>query len=376
MKRALLLFLAFTAAWLAGCDKQDDGPAPELTLSGGTEKTLATGGGSESVTFTTNTTWSAEIASATPGEWCRVSPESGGAGTATVTVTAEANPDTRSRTAVLTIRAGGLTETVTFTQGEKGTVSLAQKVYQDIPAEGLSFDILFDGSLDCDQYGAKVLIEYRNWLSVEQPEEGESSYRIGVTVRPNTSSSSRSGRIAIVDKTGAGLDTVTVEQLQQNVLKWDPRRIEHDYTADVISSELQSNTEYRIEIEQQEPAWVSRIESKAASTEELRFQIGRSESSVAASCAFSSSPVRPFTVSTSRCASSASSSAVTLSSRETMCSMRGAYRRTPTKASAELAVTTMSSSMHTTAVTLCQCRRFLSSSSIGSPPSFYSSPQR
>ena len=158
MKRALLLFLAFTAAWLAGCDKQDDGPAPELTLSGGTEKTLATGGGSESVTFTTNTTWSAEIASATPGEWCRVSPESGGAGTATVTVTAEANPDTRSRTAVLTIRAGGLTETVTFTQGEKGTVSLAQKVYQDIPAEGLSFDILFDGSLDCDQYGAKVLI--------------------------------------------------------------------------------------------------------------------------------------------------------------------------------------------------------------------------
>lgn len=278
MKRALLLFLAFTAAWLAGCDKQDDGPAPELTLSGGTEKTLATGGGSESVTFTTNTTWSAEIASATPGEWCRVSPESGGAGTATVTVTAEANPDTRSRTAVLTIRAGGLTETVTFTQGEKGTVSLAQKVYQDIPAEGLSFDILFDGSLDCDQYGAKVLIEYRNWLSVEQPEEGESSYRIGVTVRPNTSSSSRSGRIAIVDKTGAGLDTVTVEQLQQNVLKWDPRRIEHDYTADVISSELQSNTEYRIEIEQQEPAWVSRIESKAASTEELRFQIGRNES--------------------------------------------------------------------------------------------------
>ena len=171
MKRALLLFLAFTAAWLAGCDKQDDGPAPELTLSGGTEKTLATGGGSESVTFTTNTTWSAEIASATPGEWCRVSPESGGAGTATVTVTAEANPDTRSRTAVLTIRAGGLTETVTFTQGEKGTVSLAQKVYQDIPAEGLSFDILFDGSLDCDQYGAKVLIEYRNWLSVEQPED-------------------------------------------------------------------------------------------------------------------------------------------------------------------------------------------------------------
>lgn len=62
------------------------------------------------------------------------------------------------------------------------------------------------------------------------------------------------------------------------MLKWDPRRIEHDYTADVISSELQSNTEYRIEIEQQEPAWVSRIESKAASTEDLRFRIGRNES--------------------------------------------------------------------------------------------------
>ena len=66
MKRALLLFLAFTAAWLAGCDKQDDGPAPELTLSGGTEKTLATGGGSESVTFTTNTTWSASASEYSP----------------------------------------------------------------------------------------------------------------------------------------------------------------------------------------------------------------------------------------------------------------------------------------------------------------------
>ena len=194
-------------------------------------------------------------------------------------MTAEANPDTRSRTAVLTIRAGGLTETVTFTQGEKGTVSLAQKVYQDIPAEGLSFDILFDGSLDCDQYGAKVLIEYRNWLSVEQPEEGESSYRIGVTVRPNTSSSSRSGRIAIVDKTGAGLDTVTVEQLQQNVLKWDPRRIEHDYTADVISSELLRATRSTgSKSSSRNRHCVSRIESKAASTEELRFRIGRNES--------------------------------------------------------------------------------------------------
>ena len=116
--------------------------------------------------------------------------------------------------------------------------------------------------------------------------------------------------------------------------------------------------------------------SAAQSTFSSCAEIVRSESSVSASCAFSSSPVRPFTVSTSRCASSASSSAVTLSSRETICSMRGAYRRTPTKASAELAVTTMSSSMHTTAVTFCQCRRFLSSSSIGSPPSFYSSPQR
>ena len=44
MKRALLLFLAFTSAWMAGCYKQYYGPAPELTLSGGTEKTLATGG--------------------------------------------------------------------------------------------------------------------------------------------------------------------------------------------------------------------------------------------------------------------------------------------------------------------------------------------
>lgn len=279
MKRALLLFLAFTAAWLAGCDKQDDGPAPELTLSGGTEKTLATGGGSESVTFTTNTTWSAEIASATPGEWCRVSPESGGAGTATVTVTAEANPDTRSRTAVLTDRARRPDRNRhVHARRERHRSRSHKKFTRTYPPRASPSIFCSTGSLDCDQYGAKVLIEYRNWLSVEQPEEGESSYRIGVTVRPNTSSSSRSGRIAIVDKTGAGLDTVTVEQLQQNVLKWDPRRIEHDYTADVISSELQSNTEYRIEIEQQEPAWVSRIESKAASTEELRFQIGRNES--------------------------------------------------------------------------------------------------
>ena len=37
-------------------------------------------------------------------------------------------------------------------------------------------------------------------------------------------------------------------------------------------------------------------------------------------------------------------------------------------APAALAVTTSSSRMLTTAVTFCQCRRFLSSSSIGCPP--------
>ena len=90
-----------------------------ITLSPSSLTFEATGG-SQDITVTSNTSWTATV---TGGSWCSVTPNSG-TNNGTVTVTAQENTGTATRTATITVTAGDITRTATVTQNGKNQVDI------------------------------------------------------------------------------------------------------------------------------------------------------------------------------------------------------------------------------------------------------------
>ena len=106
-----LLTLILIVPLLVCCNKQPD---PKIDITGGTEFSFTEEAGSGTVTFTSNTDWTATASES----WVTVSPTSGAGSDqpAKITITCEPNTDTEARTATVTIKAGELTKTVTINQ--------------------------------------------------------------------------------------------------------------------------------------------------------------------------------------------------------------------------------------------------------------------
>ena len=105
LMRCLGLF--FAALLLCNCQK-----APSLTLTSSSDLVIEAGGGSATVTFTTNSDWTIRADS-----WIHVSPSSGAASKKALSVTATVDANTASdRSGRITISAGGVSQTVTVRQ--------------------------------------------------------------------------------------------------------------------------------------------------------------------------------------------------------------------------------------------------------------------
>lgn len=72
------------------------------------------------MTFESTVPWQADVAETRTGVWLTIAPTSGPAGLNTLTITLEPNPGENSRTAVITIQAGGEKVTITVTQAGTG----------------------------------------------------------------------------------------------------------------------------------------------------------------------------------------------------------------------------------------------------------------
>jgi len=108
MKNKSILFF-FLILISYGCAKEE-APKIDLNISGG-----EVGGqyqsSSQTVTFTTNKSWTATVAGSGSPSWVSVRPTSGKAGTITLNVDMLANTMYQSREAVVTLTAGSVTST-------------------------------------------------------------------------------------------------------------------------------------------------------------------------------------------------------------------------------------------------------------------------
>ena len=149
---------------------------PELTVST-FAMNFAADGGYQTLTFNTNKNWTAAVSS--NQAWCTIDKKSGVAGDNTIGVTCSANADYKNtRSADITISAGGLTQTIKVTQdAAKKVVSLS------VSTSNLSFTgpgSTSSFTITCNDNW--TITEIPGWLTLSKTSGTESSSAVTVNV--------------------------------------------------------------------------------------------------------------------------------------------------------------------------------------------------
>ena len=209
--RFLQIVCGFAMLLLVGCEKEDE--VIHLSTTGTAELYSVTNQTTE-VKFRSEESWKATCTA----NWLTFSPKSGKAGENVITIaTTSTNRTKKPRTAVLTIEAGGKTETVNIKQRDEYAIFETDELY--LTSQAKTVGIYFWTNLKSDQlyiYGTEGL---ENWVKTEDKARTRAEYEGYINplyVTANESRNPREGAFFLVmkDQNGAllGLDTLFVYQ--------------------------------------------------------------------------------------------------------------------------------------------------------------------
>lgn len=164
-------------------------------------------GGKASVSFTTNTAWTATVntASTRSASWVSVSPVNGGAGSHTLTVTTTENDTYDERNATVVLKAGAASKSFTVSQKQKNALTVSSNKIE-VEAAGGKAVIEVKANV---QYEYEIETEAQSWIT-HAATRGLATGTLRFTIAENKGDDARSGKIVIK---GAGISrTVTVKQ--------------------------------------------------------------------------------------------------------------------------------------------------------------------
>ena len=128
LSRLFYLFICLFSCLFTACQSSDDGEETIVTFSTETQNMFEEGvlfgsvGGEQTVSFTSNASWSVSIAKARGEDsWCVVSPLNGEAGNGSFKIVAKENTTDSDRTVVITFVSGTLKQDIMIKQSGKIT---------------------------------------------------------------------------------------------------------------------------------------------------------------------------------------------------------------------------------------------------------------
>ena len=269
-RRLLSAGLAFCCLLLAACsdDEQKESPTPgpepdePAIVIPDTEDTapvIAQEGGTATVSFTATADWTAEATAVTRAlDWVSVQPASGTAGDVTLTITTQPNDTYDERNAAIVLACAGERTTFTVSQKQKDALLLtSDKVELDATGGGFTLEL---------QANVPVTYEIEPGADWLKPAEASTkaledlSFAFHAEENPDTES-----RQATITLSGNGLaETVTVFQAGTvPVLVLGQQEYIVGSTGETIAVELQSNTDYRVQL----PAvdWIAEADTRSLS---------------------------------------------------------------------------------------------------------------
>ena len=269
-RRLLSAGLAFCCLLLAACsdDEQKESPTPSpepdepaivIPDTEDTAPVIAQEGGTATVSFTASADWTAEATAVTRAlDWVSVQPTGGKAGDVTLTITTQPNDTYDERNAAIVLTCAGERTTFTVSQKQKDALLLtSDKV--ELDATGGDFTLALQ---------ANVPVTYEiepgsDWL---KPADASTkaledlSFAFHAEENPDTEA-----RQATITLSGNGLtETVTVFQAgTAPVLVLGQQEYIVGSAGETLTVELQSNTDYRVQL----PAvdWLTEADTRSLS---------------------------------------------------------------------------------------------------------------
>lgn len=254
MKRFLAFTLCLAALLLASCKKE-----PYLTLSGPASVELSADGGSGTISFTGNNEWTASSSDS----WVTVSPSSGTAsdGPVTVTVKAAANTTYEDRSATVTIRSEGLTQSVTVRQSANLGVVVPTKSYQ-IASDARTIDVEVQANVD---YSVSVS---DSWIK-QAGTKGLTSKTLSFAVEANGTYDARSATITIKPQSGEA-QAISVTQAQKDALLVSKASYSMPYGGGEVDVKVESNVEFEVK---SSVDWIQYVQTKGLSTSTVVLKV-------------------------------------------------------------------------------------------------------
>ena len=213
MKNNRLLYTIFSVALLLNACSGDSSPSSEPTqtttlqdkiIISATENTspiLSQKGGSSSLTFNASSSWTTTSSAG----WCTISPSSGQTGINTITFTATENENYNDRVAIVTIKSGNASQTITISQVQKDAIVLALKEHEvSYNTTTLDFEVQTNVSLT-----VSISDDAKSWITQADTRILHNE-TLHFNLSKNEGSVERNGVITI--KGGDIIQTVTVKQ--------------------------------------------------------------------------------------------------------------------------------------------------------------------
>lgn len=231
---------------------------------------FAAEGSIKSVSFTTNTDWTLNIASTTGGStWCMASVTSGKKGEASVEFTTLDNSDYDDRSVSVTIKAGTASQTFTITQKCKEAILLTADKFE-IVQEGGSITVEVKSNID---YQMEISESAKSWIT-ETTTRALTTHNHTFSVAANEEYEKREGEIFF--KKGEHIETVRVYQAGGAVIVLTKEKYEVSDKGETITVEIKSNVEYGIKMPQVD--WIyDEASARGASSHTLKYVINPNE---------------------------------------------------------------------------------------------------
>lgn len=283
MKNKVIWLLgAMMVASLFSCSSDDNSItpplAPSITVPDGKqdyfEKNLDfdTSAGEKSITFNANMDWKVEVPQSI--DWCKVSPQSGSAGTQDVTIKVSGNDTYDDRSAVLRFSVGDSTKTLIVNQKQLDALTLTADKFE-VPREGKTIDIEVKSNIDFTCSVPDELKSWMNWYFFKDTRSLVSQHLI-LTIDANEEYEKREGQIII--KGANKEEVIKIYQDGGGYLTLTSNEIAVESKGGIAEVVVNSNFDFDIEMPNVD--WLQKVDasmSRAISSHVVKFKVAENK---------------------------------------------------------------------------------------------------
>lgn len=259
---SFIKLIVFVLVLATSCETE-----PFLNVISSPNITFAAGGGTQSITFSTNRDWS--VSSTEP--WVKVSPSSGPAseGIITITLLCEENTSYDVRTATLTINAENVSEQLTVSQDFNLGLFVTPTTF-DLSNASHYIEVAIKSNVN---YSVDIDDSCKTWISLSTT-KSLTEQTLAFDIAANETYDTRTGKITIKQNDGTLKETIIINQGQTDEILISTTEYKLSNEEQQLEIEVNSNVEFTVSSDVE---WIRPIATKGLTTSAITLNIDKNE---------------------------------------------------------------------------------------------------